>query len=58
MISLIMIGWLTMQTPAVGRDAEVTSTAILGVEVGMTLADARDRLQPLGRSEARQVTGA
>jgi hypothetical protein len=56
MIPLIMIGWLTMQTPAAAREAEVTSTAILGVEVGMTLADARDRLQPFGRSDARRVT--
>jgi hypothetical protein len=56
MIPLIVIGWLTMQSPAVARDAEVTSTAILGIEVGMTLAAASDRLQPLGRSDARRVT--
>ncbi len=37
-------------------DSEVTQRAILGVEVGMSLSDARDRLRPLGRSDAREVT--
>jgi hypothetical protein len=57
MLSTLLIGALVMMqqaTAVVG--SEVTSKAILGVEVGMTLADARDRLRPLGRSEAREVT--
>lgn len=55
MFAAHILGCLVMMQQPAAVDPGVTVNAILGVEVGMTLADARDRLRPLGRSEAREV---
>ncbi len=52
---LVLAIVVVLQQPA-GADAEVTQHAILGVEVGMALSEARDRLRPLGRTDARELT--